>query len=63
MAEPISTTREGSLEAPTRHPLDWLNPEFWDRASLDAELERVFNICHGCRRCLSLCHASPRCSI
>ena len=59
MADPIGTTREGSLEAPTRHPLDWLNPEFWDTQALDAELERVFNICHGCRRCVSLCHAFP----
>ncbi|MBT0960481.1 heterodisulfide reductase-related iron-sulfur binding cluster [Denitromonas iodatirespirans] len=53
------TVREGSLEAPTRHPLDWKNPDFWDAASLDAELERVFNICHGCRRCVSLCGAFP----
>ena len=30
-----------------------------DQQSLDAELERVFNICHGCRRCVSLCHAFP----
>ena len=24
-----------------------------------AELERVFDICHGCRRCFNLCHAFP----
>ena len=53
------TTREGSLEAPTRHALDWRNPDFYDRASLDKELERVFDICHGCRRCISLCQAFP----
>ena len=51
--------REGSLEAPTRHPLDWQNPEFYDQAALDKELERVFDICHGCRRCFSLCHSFP----
>jgi len=51
--------REGSLDAPTRHPLDWKNPEFWDRHSCDDELERVFDICHGCRRCVSLCNAFP----
>ena len=51
--------REGSLEAPTRHPLDWKNPEFWDAAKLDGELERVFGICHGCRRCVNLCTAFP----
>jgi len=51
--------REGSLEAPTRHPLDWRNPAFYDEAALTAELERVFEICHGCRRCFSLCNAFP----
>jgi glycerol-3-phosphate dehydrogenase subunit C len=50
---------EGSLEAPTRHPLDWHNESFYDAAALDRELERVFDICHGCRRCFSLCNAFP----
>lgn len=51
--------REGSLEAPTRHPVDWKNELFWDKANLEAELERVYDICHGCRRCVSLCDAFP----
>jgi glycerol-3-phosphate dehydrogenase subunit C len=51
--------REGSLEAPTRHPLGWQEPAFWDEAALEAEMERVFDICHGCRRCFSLCNAFP----
>ena len=51
--------REGSLEAPTRHPLDWKNDLFWDKADLEAELERVYDICHGCRRCVSLCDSFP----
>jgi len=53
------TAREGSLEAPTRHPLDWKNPEFFDQASLEKEMERVFDICHGCRRCVNLCTSFP----
>ncbi len=53
------SVREGSLEAPTRHPLDWLNPDFYDETSALAEMERVFDICHGCRRCVSLCNAFP----
>jgi Fe-S oxidoreductase len=53
------TIREGSLEAPTRHPLDWQSADFYDEAKLDQELERVFNICHGCRRCVNLCTAFP----
>jgi Fe-S oxidoreductase len=51
--------REGSLEAPTRHPLAWRSAEFYDEAALNQELERVFEICHGCRRCFSLCNAFP----
>jgi glycerol-3-phosphate dehydrogenase subunit C len=52
--------REGSLEAPTRHVIDWHNPDFYDEAKLDAELRRVFDICHGCRRCFNLCDSFPR---
>jgi glycerol-3-phosphate dehydrogenase subunit C len=51
--------REGSLEAPTRHPVDWQNPDFYDEGKALQEMERVFEICHGCRRCVSLCHAFP----
>ena len=51
--------REGNLEAPTRHPLDWQNPEFYDETSALKEMERVFDICHGCRRCVSLCQSFP----
>ena len=53
------TLREGSLEAPTRHPLGWQNADFYDPARLDAELARVFDICHGCRRCVNLCGTFP----
>jgi glycerol-3-phosphate dehydrogenase subunit C len=52
-------TREGNLQAPTRHPLQWREESFHDEAKLNAELERVFDICHGCRRCVSLCNAFP----
>jgi len=51
--------REGSLEAPTRHPLDWKSDAFYDEGALFKELERVFGICHGCRRCVNLCTAFP----
>jgi len=51
--------REGNLEAPTRHPLDWKSGAFYDQAALDKELERVYGICHGCRRCVNLCTAFP----
>src|SRR5690242_12569459 len=50
---------EGSLEAPTRHPLAWADASFYDETALTQELARVFDICHGCRRCFSLCNAFP----
>jgi len=51
--------REGSLEAPTRLPIEWQSDDYYDSASLDAELERVFDVCHGCRRCFNLCNSFP----
>jgi glycerol-3-phosphate dehydrogenase subunit C len=51
--------REGNLEAPTRHAVNWKDPSYYDEAACDAELERVFDICHGCRRCVSLCQSFP----
>jgi len=59
MGSTTEGTREGSLEAPTRHPLDWTSPSFHDEENLFRELERVYEICHGCRRCFSLCNAFP----
>src|SRR3954462_11928606 len=59
MASEIPTFREGSLDAPTRHALDWKSPAFYDQLATDEELPRVFDICHGCRRCVSLCQAFP----
>jgi glycerol-3-phosphate dehydrogenase subunit C len=51
--------KEGSLGPPERHAIEWQRPEFYDKDALYAELERIFDICHGCRRCVSLCAAFP----
>lgn len=59
MAAPTTEKREGSLEAPTRHAIEWRSPEFYNEEALFEELERVFDICHGCRRCVSLCNSFP----
>ncbi len=58
MAAPTGS-REGNLEAPTRHPIDWKNPDYYDEEKVFAEMERVFDLCHGCRRCVSLCQSFP----
>jgi len=52
--------REGSLEAPTRHVIAWEDPAFSDRNKTEAEMRRIFDICHTCRRCFNLCDAFPR---
>jgi len=54
-----TTSQEGSLQAPTRHPLAWRDEEFYNESSLYTELERVYDICHGCRRCFNLCNTFP----
>ena len=50
---------EGNLEPPKRHPIDWRNPDFYNEGLLMHELERVYDVCHGCRRCFNLCTAFP----
>ena len=52
-------SKEGNLQAPTRHAIDWKNPDYYQETSLFNELERVFDLCHGCRRCVSLCQSFP----
>jgi glycerol-3-phosphate dehydrogenase subunit C len=51
---------ESGLGAPTREIIKWQEPDFADPAKLDAEMRRVFDICHGCRRCFNLCDSFPR---
>ena len=52
--------REGSLEPPKRVAIDWQSPDFYDEAKLEAEMRRVFDICHGCRLCFNMCDSFPR---
>ena len=53
-------SKEGSLGAPIRHPIDFEHPDFLNAEKLDAEMRRVFDICHGCRRCFNLCDSFPK---
>ncbi|MBV9512229.1 MAG: hypothetical protein JO303_18320 [Caulobacteraceae bacterium] len=54
-----AAVHEGGLGAPMRHPIDWREESFYDLTAIDAEMERVFDICHGCRRCFNLCDSFP----
>ncbi len=53
-------SKEDSIQAPIRHPVDFNNPDFLDQKKLDDEMRRVFDICHGCRRCFNLCDSFPK---
>ncbi len=53
-------SKEGSIKAPVRHPINFEHPDFLDKKKLDDEMRRVFEICHGCRRCFNLCDAFPK---
>ena len=52
--------REGSLDAPFRHPIAWRDDDYYDLAKVEAEMTRQFDICHTCRRCFNLCESFPR---
>ena len=33
--------------------------KYWDEDALDKEIERVFEVCHGCRMCFKYCDSFP----
>jgi Fe-S oxidoreductase len=35
------------------------DPAYWDRQDLRHEMDRVFDLCHGCRLCFKFCTAFP----
>lgn len=51
---------EGGLGAPARHNIPWRDDDYYNTEMLDAEMRRVFDICHGCRRCFNLCDSFPK---
>jgi glycerol-3-phosphate dehydrogenase subunit C len=57
---PQEAAREGGLDAPFRHPIAWRDDAYYDLAAVEAEMERMFDVCHTCRRCFNLCDSFPR---
>ena len=53
-------SKEGGTQAPIRHPLKFRDPDFINPEKIDQEMRRVFDICHGCRRCFNLCDSFPK---
>ena len=56
----MNKNKEGSTEAPIRHPIEFDHPDFLNTQKLDDEMRRVFEVCHGCRRCFNLCDSFPK---
>ncbi len=41
------------------HTYDPSDPMYWDEAALKGEVERIFEVCHGCRMCFKYCDSFP----
>lgn len=56
----MSGTRERISYLPTDGlSYDPNEPKYWDREALAKEVERTFEICHGCRMCFKFCDSFP----
>ena len=55
----MRTIKEDGLLRPERQPLGQHTSRFWKEPLLLAEMERVFEACHSCRRCHSQCNSFP----
>jgi len=56
----VIQNKEGSIKAPIRKPVEFNHPDFLDSKKIDDEMRRVFEVCHGCRRCFNLCDSFPK---
>jgi len=56
----VSINKKVSALTPVRHPIDFKNSDFLDPKKIDDEMRRVFEVCHGCRRCFNLCDSFPK---
>ena len=52
--------KEGGTQAPIRHPRDFNHQDFLNPKKIDDEMRRIFEVCHGCRRCFNLCDSFPQ---
>jgi len=42
-----------------RYPIAWKDADFYNEDKLENEMRRIFEVCHGCRRCFNLCESFP----
>jgi glycerol-3-phosphate dehydrogenase subunit C len=61
MTNPVDAPHDKAI---SYHPTPGLSYDpsdarYWDRAALDGEVLRAFEICHGCRMCFKYCDSFP----
>jgi glycerol-3-phosphate dehydrogenase subunit C len=55
----MSSTKNLSYQPTDGLTYDTADEKYWQRDALDKEVERAFEICHGCRMCFKYCEAFP----
>ena len=56
---PRGSSRSPRSGGPVTATYDPTDPKYFDPAALREELDRVFDLCHGCRLCFNLCPSFP----
>ncbi|EFC47468.1 anaerobic glycerol-3-phosphate dehydrogenase subunit C [Naegleria gruberi] len=54
-----SVQREAQRFEAFRYSIPWKDAEYYNEEKLENEMRRIFEICHGCRRCFNLCESFP----
>jgi glycerol-3-phosphate dehydrogenase subunit C len=52
----LDTIRYAPTDGLTYNPNE---PKYWDKAALDKEITRAFDLCQGCRMCFKFCQSFP----
>lgn len=52
----LDAIRYAPTDGLTYNPND---PKYWDKAALEKEINRTFDLCHSCRMCFKFCQSFP----
>ena len=58
--DPSLKARSVSYQPTAGLSYDPEDPKYWDAEGLAQEVERVFEVCHGCRMCFKYCDSFPK---
>jgi Fe-S oxidoreductase len=56
MSEPLPEIRYAPTDGLTYNPNE---AKYWDKAALQKEIDRTFDLCNGCRLCFKFCQSFP----